>query len=140
MRCRNDDEDDGVDVIEVEYRADAGEVSLVLRTLRLTSAVNRCDDDRAGGVGDLPKKKKKFCSEFAQKVSRNLRPIATCIVLVKLSSCVTANLTLILSEFYLVSMSGHFSTAKPTSCARCVDTTATAIVLTFSLASLRPSD
>lgn len=55
MRCRCNDEDD-VDVIEVEYLAEVGEISLVLRTIRLASPVERCDDDRDGGVGDLSKK------------------------------------------------------------------------------------
>lgn len=42
-----------MDVIEVVYRADAGETSLVLRMLRLASPVERCDRGRVGGDGDL---------------------------------------------------------------------------------------
>lgn len=53
MRCRNDAEEDDVEIVEVEYRADAGDTSLVLRTLRLASPDERCDDGRGGGDGDL---------------------------------------------------------------------------------------
>lgn len=55
MRCRNDEDDDNVDVIEVEYLVDAGEVSLALRPLRLASPVGRCDVNRDGDDGDLSK-------------------------------------------------------------------------------------
>lgn len=80
MRCRDDDEDDDVFVIEPEYRvdpdfgdislllralrsaypierssADCEDSSLVLRSLRPERRIARFDDDRVDGVRDLSK-------------------------------------------------------------------------------------
>lgn len=53
VRCRNDEVDNAAVALDVEYREDGGETSRVLRALRIGSPLERCDDKRAGGDGDL---------------------------------------------------------------------------------------